>query len=138
MTQALWRVHVERALAAARKLRAGWPMPHLSARDPVAIRALVLVLAVATFFVAGGDRERRVAAAFNWQGVVTPANYRIDAWVAPPPYTQRPPVILPGMRPGEAQRASASDDGAGEFDPGDPRQRCDRARCRLARRRQGR
>ena len=38
MTQALWRVHVERALAAARKLRAGWPMPHLSARDPVAIR----------------------------------------------------------------------------------------------------
>lgn len=107
MTQALWRVHVERALAAARKLRAGWPMPHLSARDPVAIRGLVLVLAVATFFVAGGDRERRVAAAFNWQGVVTPANYRIDAWIAPPPYTQRPPVILPGMRPGEAQRASA-------------------------------
>jgi uncharacterized protein (TIGR02302 family) len=107
MTQALWRVHVERAMAAARKLRAGWPMPHLSARDPVAIRALVLVLAVATFFVAGGDRERRVAAAFNWHGVVTPANYRIDAWVAPPPYTQRPPVILPGLRPGEAQRASA-------------------------------
>jgi hypothetical protein len=107
MTQALWRVHVERALAAARKLRAGWPMPRLSARDPVAIRALVLVLAVATFFVAGGDRERRVAAAFNWQGVVTPANYRVDAWVAPPPYTQRPPVILPGLRSGEAQRASA-------------------------------
>lgn len=107
MTQALWRVHVERAMAAARKLRAGWPMPHLSARDPVAIRGLVLVLAVATFFVAGGDRERRVAAAFNWHGVVTPANYRIDAWVAPPQYTQRPPVILPGLRPGEAQRAAA-------------------------------
>ncbi len=107
MTQALWRVHVERAMAAARKLRAGWPMPHLSARDPIAIRGLVLVLAVATFFVAGGDRDRRVAAAFNWQGVVTPANYRIDAWVAPPQYTQRPPVILPGLRPGETQRASA-------------------------------
>jgi uncharacterized protein (TIGR02302 family) len=107
MTQALWRVHVERAMAAARKLRAGWPMPRLSARDPMAIRGLVLVLAVATFFVAGGDRERRVAAAFNWHGVVTPANYRIDAWVAPPQYTQRPPVILPGLRPGEVQRAAA-------------------------------
>ena len=105
-TQALWRVHMERALTAARKLRAGWPMPQLSRRDPVAIRALVLVLCVATFFAAGGDRERRVAAAFNWQGVVTPANYRVDAWVAPPPYTQRPPVILPGLRPGEVQRAS--------------------------------
>ncbi|MGD9921516.1 MAG: TIGR02302 family protein [Pseudorhodoplanes sp.] len=107
MTQALWRAHMERALAAARRLKAGWPMPQLSARDPVAIRALVLILCVATFFIAGGDRERRVAAAFNWQGVVTPANYRIDAWVAPPPYTQRPPVILPGLRPGEAARATA-------------------------------
>lgn len=106
MTQTLWRVHVERALAAARKLKAGWPMPQLSARDPVAIRALVLILCVATFFAAGGDRGRRVAAAFNWQGVVTPANFRIDAWVAPPQYTARPPVILPGLRPGEAARAS--------------------------------
>jgi uncharacterized protein (TIGR02302 family) len=106
MTQALWRAHVERALAAARRLKAGWPMPKLSARDPVAIRALVLVLFVATFFAAGGDRQRRVAAAFNWQGVVTPANFRIDAWVAPPQYTARPPVILPGLRPGESARAA--------------------------------
>jgi uncharacterized protein (TIGR02302 family) len=107
MTQALWRVHVERAMAAARKLRAGWPMSQLSARDPLAIRGLVLLLAVATFFSAGGDRERRVVAAFNWHGVVSPANYRVDAWVAPPPYTRRPPVILPGLRPGESRRAAA-------------------------------
>lgn len=105
MTQALWRVHVERALSAARKLKAGWPMPRLSARDPIAVRALVLILCVSTFFAAGGDRQRRVAAAFNWQGVVAPANYRIDAWVAPPQYTQRPPVILPGLRPREVARA---------------------------------
>lgn len=106
ITQALWRVHVERAMAAARKLKAGWPAPHLPARDPIAIRGLVLLLAVATFFSAGGDRERRIAAAFNWQGVVAPANYRIDAWVAPPPYTQRPPVLLQGLRPGEVRRAA--------------------------------
>jgi uncharacterized protein (TIGR02302 family) len=106
MTQTLWRVHVERALAAARKLKAGWPTPQLSARDPVALRALVLIVCVATFFAAGGDRQRRVAAAFNWHGVVTPANFRVDAWVAPPPYTARPPVILPGLRPGETARAS--------------------------------
>ncbi|MFN3347687.1 TIGR02302 family protein [Pseudorhodoplanes sp.] len=106
LTQALWRAHVERALAAARQLRAGWPMPKLSARDPVAVRALVLLACVATFFAAGGDRDRRVAAAFNWYGAVTPPNYRVDAWVAPPPYTQRPPVILPGLRRGEPVRAA--------------------------------
>ncbi|MET0867136.1 MAG: TIGR02302 family protein, partial [Pseudorhodoplanes sp.] len=107
MTQALWRAHVDRALAAARKLKAGWPKPGLSARDPIALRALVLVLLVATFFAAGGDRYRRVATAFNWQGAVAPSNYRIDAWVTPPQYTARPPVILPGLRPGEAVRAQA-------------------------------
>lgn len=107
MTQALWRAHVERALAAARKLKAGWPSPNLAARDPVALRALVVVLLVATFFSAGGDRTRRVTTAFNWQGAVAPSNYRIDAWVTPPQYTGRPPVILPGLRPGEQVRVQA-------------------------------
>lgn len=108
MSAALWQAHIKRALRAARNLRAGWPVPQLAVRDPFALRALVAVLLIATFFAAGGDRNRRVAAAFNWQGFTTPANYRIDAWVTPPPYTARPPVILPGLRPGEAARAASS------------------------------
>ena len=48
VTQALWRAHVERALFSARKLKAGWPIPRLAARDPLALRALVLMLVVAT------------------------------------------------------------------------------------------
>jgi len=101
VAQALWRAHVERALMSARKLKAGWPSPRLSLRDPMALRALVLILAVASFFAAGGERLKRVTVAFDWQGVVAPANFRIDAWVTPPVYTGRPPVMLPGMRPGE-------------------------------------
>ena len=41
---ALWRAHVERALTSARNLTAGKPAPQVAARDPVAIRALVLIL----------------------------------------------------------------------------------------------
>ena len=108
MSAALWQAHLAHALRAARNLRAGWPVPQLAVRDPFALRALVAVLLIATFFSAGGDRYRRVAAAFNWQGFTTPANYRIDAWVTPPPYTARPPVILPGLRPGENVRAASS------------------------------
>ena len=106
MSAALWQAHIKRALRAARNLRAGWPMPQLAMRDPFALRALVAVLLIATFFAAGGDRGRRIAAAFNWQGFTTPANYRVDAWVTPPPYTARPPVILQGLRPGETVRAA--------------------------------
>ncbi|MGB9654796.1 MAG: DUF4175 family protein, partial [Pseudolabrys sp.] len=99
VAQALWQAHVERALVSARKFRAGWPTPRLSLRDPMALRALVLILVVASFFAAGGERTKRIAAAFDWHGVVAPANFRIDAWVMPPIYTGRPPVMLPGLRP---------------------------------------
>src|SRR5262249_56554665 len=91
-----------RALRAAKALRAGIPMPRLALRDPFAVRALVVVLVVATFFAAGGERMKRVAAAFDWQGVMMPANFPVDALVSPPPYTRRPPIILPGPRPGQA------------------------------------
>ena len=104
---ALWRAHVERALRAARALKAGRPSPRLAWRDPYAVRALVLLLAVATFVAAGSERTRRVAAAFDWSGMVTPPNFRIDAWVTPPTYTGRPPQILPGLRPGEQTQTRA-------------------------------
>ena len=99
---------MERALRAAKTLRAGAPMPRLARRDPFALRAAVVVLVVATFFAAGGERMRRVAAAFDWQGVMVPANFRIDAWVSPPAYTGRPPVILQGLRPGEPVPSAAA------------------------------
>ena len=98
---ALWNAHVESALAAARTLKSGWPSPRVARRDPYALRALVLIACVATFFAAGGERWKRIAAAFDWQGVVLPANFRVDAWVIPPAYTARPPQMLAGIHPGE-------------------------------------
>ena len=101
---ALWRAHLERALRAAHALKAGTPgAPGRRARSLRVARAGA-VLVVAAFFAAGGERTKRIAAAFDWRGVVTPANYRIDAWVTPPAYTGRPPLILPGLRPGEQSR----------------------------------
>jgi Domain of unknown function (DUF4175) len=80
------------------------------------------VLVVATFFAAGDERMKRIAAAFDWQGVMMPANFRVDAWVSPPPYTGRPPAILPGLRPGEpVQAAAALAVPAGNNPLGDPR-----------------
>src|SRR5258705_9527953 len=66
------------------------------------------MLVVTTFIAAGGERGRRLAAAFDWHGVVVPANFRLDAWVSPPTYTAKPPVILPGLRPGERAQTSVA------------------------------
>ncbi len=104
---ALWGAHMQRALEAARALKPGLPSPRLALRDPFAVRALVSILVVATFIAAGDERMKRVAAAFDWQGVMLPANFRVDAWVSPPAYTGRPPIILPGLHPGETAQAGS-------------------------------
>ena len=101
---ALWQAHLERTLAAARAFKVGWPSPRIAGRDPYALRALVLIACIATFIAAGGEHWKRIAAAFDWRGVVLPANFRVDAWVTPPAYTGRPPVILAGAHPGEPGR----------------------------------
>jgi uncharacterized protein (TIGR02302 family) len=91
---ALWQAQRERTLASIKRIRAGLPSPRLTIHDPWALRALVVVMMVATFVAAGDDRTSRVAAAFDWDGVLTPANIRVDAWVTPPVYTSKPPIIL--------------------------------------------
>ena len=103
---ALWRAHVEQALRAANALKAGTPRPRLHLFDPIAVRALVLLLVCATFFAASGERVKRITAAFDWAGVVQAKNFRVDAWVTPPTYTGKPPVILPGIRAGEPHQAA--------------------------------
>ena len=91
---ALWQAQRERTLASIKRIRAGMPKPRLALHDPWALRALVMVMLVATFFAAGDERAMRLGAAFDWNGVLAPTNVRVDAWVTPPLYTGKPPVIL--------------------------------------------
>src|SRR4029077_1902483 len=106
-----WNAHVARSLQNSKALRAGATATRVARRDPYAVRGLVLIAAIATFIAAGGERWHRVAAAFDWRGVVAPANFRVDAWVAPPAYTGRPPILLPGIHPGETSTAVPATDG---------------------------
>src|ERR1700738_3115578 len=94
VARALWQVQRERTLASIKRIRAGLPSPRLAIHDPWALRALVAVMMVAAYFAAGDERWLRTEAAFDWNGVLSPANIRVDAWVTPPLYTGKPPVIL--------------------------------------------
>jgi uncharacterized protein (TIGR02302 family) len=91
---ALWQAQRERTLASIKRIRAGLPRPRVSLHDPWALRALVIVMLVASYVAAGDERGLRVASAFDWNGIMAPANVRVDAWVTPPNYTAKPPIIL--------------------------------------------
>jgi uncharacterized protein (TIGR02302 family) len=94
VARALWQAQRERTLASIKRIRAHLPSPRLAIHDPWALRALVLLLVVATYVAAGDERLLRTEAAFDWNGMLAPANVRVDAWITPPIYTGKPPIIL--------------------------------------------
>jgi uncharacterized protein (TIGR02302 family) len=64
-------------------------------RDPRALRFAVLLAAIAAALVAGPERYGRVAAAFDWRdGASAAATARLDAWIDPPAYANKPPILL--------------------------------------------
>ncbi|HUF44346.1 MAG TPA: TIGR02302 family protein, partial [Aestuariivirgaceae bacterium] len=96
-SRTLWREHRARMAARLAGLKAGWPRSPLPARDPYALRAaLVLSLIAALALNASQWRNRvadAIAAAPPALGVVATG---IDAWIVPPAYTGKPPVLLTG------------------------------------------
>ncbi|ABY29936.1 TIGR02302 family protein [Methylorubrum extorquens] len=95
VTRALWALHQSRAAAAVARLKAGRPRPHMPGHDPLALRAGVLVAALAALFVAGPEWRGRVAAAFDWREPQAAApSFRVDGWIDPPIYTRVPPLIV--------------------------------------------
>ena len=102
---ALWRVHQARLATRLKSIRLASPSPRAVERDALALRAGALLLAVVAAIYAGGDRSARLATAFDWSGVgAGDANARIDAWIDPPPYTGKPPIMLASAHGADAQR----------------------------------
>ena len=96
LSESLWRAHLARMAAAAKRARVGLPSPGLASRDPRGLRALVLLLlavALPGAMIDGWDRiERALSPQFSAMGG-PPASF--DVWVSPPEYTNLPPIYLP-------------------------------------------
>ncbi len=92
--RALWQLHRQRIARMLNRLTAGWPHPRLGRADPYALRAALLLLLVVGFVAAGNSSLQRMAAAFSFGPQVTHSPFRIDAWVTPPIYTGKPPIVL--------------------------------------------
>lgn len=92
--EALWRAHVRQLLAGIKHLRVAWPSPGLPAKDPYALRFIVLLVLVAGAAVAGTDWNRRIAGAFLPALEAGGPAATLDAWINPPAYTGEAPVYL--------------------------------------------
>ena len=92
-TAALWAAHRRRLAARIGRLATGLPHPDLGRRDRWALRPILGLLLFVGWFAADGEKVARLGEAFR--GPVAPSSEdRLDAWVDPPAYTGRPPLVL--------------------------------------------
>ena len=96
-TQALWAAHRARLQREVDAIRVSPPAPRMAERDPYALRFGVAMLAFAAAVIAGPEMYGRFASAFDWrsdEAIAAVAASRIDAWIDPPPYAGRPPLVI--------------------------------------------
>lgn len=94
--RALWQVHLQRSAKAVRRMRVSLPKPGMARRDPLGLRAALLLILIIAGVVAGGDSAHRLARAlqpdFNAASAGTAA--ALTLWLTPPPYTAMAPMFL--------------------------------------------
>ncbi len=93
--EALWQAHRVRMAELARRARIGLPSPGMAARDPWALRAIViLALALAAPGLWQDGPERLERALNPGLAQAAGAEIAIDVWLSPPEYTGLAPIYL--------------------------------------------
>ena len=96
-SRALWAEHHRRTRQSLNRLHVGWPRAGLArGADPWGLRVVIALLVLVAFAAAREDAPRRMALAFlpDFASLGSASDVTIDAWIAPPDYTGRPPIFL--------------------------------------------
>lgn len=94
--EALWREHRRRLMASLRRLKVALPMTGTARRDPLAIRALVILLLAVALAAGWGELlprlQRAVVPSPEARGPA--AVTAMEMWITPPDYTGLAPIFV--------------------------------------------
>jgi len=93
-TSRLWHAHRRWVMDHIHRLKVAWPKLSLAARDPHALRVLIVLVITALTIANWTEVPARLSAALSpgWAQGNVPATF--EAWVTPPAYTGEPPRHL--------------------------------------------
>ena len=92
--QALWAAHRARQAEKLRDLGGVTPKTGIAARDPYGLRAIVVLLAFTGLLFSYGSSGGRLGDVLRSHAELNRVPPRIDAWVTPPTYTGKAPIVL--------------------------------------------
>src|SRR6056297_2679045 len=102
-TAAIWRAHRQRLQERLDSLKVAVPHADMPKRDPWALRVVGIGAVALTLALVGDGAWDRLQSAFRFQSLSPAAGARLDAWVTPPQYTARPPILLADGRQNSGQ-----------------------------------
>jgi uncharacterized protein (TIGR02302 family) len=93
-SRALWEEHKQRQLAALKDLKAGTPRSAWQKIDGMSLRVPAAMALIASLFLAQGDGLSNLTDALRIGPVMAQKPLTLDAWLKPPAYTGKPPLLL--------------------------------------------
>lgn len=94
LAQRLFEAHRRRMGKLLASLRVRWPSPRVERFDPRALRALLILLTGVGAIMAGDNLADRLRQALRLGPSASSQPVRIDAWLSPPAYSGRQPILL--------------------------------------------
>lgn len=91
---ALWEEHQRRQLAGLGDLTVGTPQSRWRELDPLSLRVPASMVLLASLLLAQGDGLSNLNSALRVGPPATPRPLALDAWLKPPSYTGKPPLLL--------------------------------------------
>lgn len=104
--EALWEEHKRRQLAALADVKIAPPKSAWRKFDPLALRVPVALAALSALLLGSGDLISNARNALNILPAVPPPTLSLDAWLKPPTYTGKQPILLTSVAMREKLAAS--------------------------------
>lgn len=90
----VWEEHKRRQLRGLENLKAGRPRSAWRDLDPLALRVPVALAVLLSLLLGPGDPRANLADALRLVPAVEASPLVLDAWIKPPAYTAKPPLLL--------------------------------------------
>lgn len=111
-TRTLWALFKQSLTEKIKSLRVPAPKPNTAAKDPFALRMLLLITMAVGLFIQSGNLMPLLSKSWQIPPMLDIRSMRIDAWVTPPSYTDQPPILVsngalksPGQQPAKLIKA---------------------------------